>query len=316
MCERPSENGQECYNAAKPKGRRMQKIVFFLFKLFAALPLRLLHALGGFLGVLAFYAAPKDRARIRSHLAQAGLPADDAAVKAVLRETAKGGLELPVAFFRRPEEIAALFTGVNGWEHIEKAVAAGQGLLLITPHLGSYDLAGRYISERLPFPLTAMYKPPKIRALDAVMQAGRVRGKGRTAPTNVQGVKQVIKALRSGEATIVLPDHVPQPEEGDGVWARFFGRAAYTMTLAAKLARVQNVCPLFFCGERLPNGQGFVLHIAPLAGELNGDKAHDAQVINDNVEAWVRRFPEQYLFAYNRYKHPAGAPPAPEGQAV
>ena len=185
--------------------------------------------------------------------------------------------------------------------------------MFITPHIGSYDLAGRYISQQLPFPLTAMYKPPKIKALDSVMQAGRVRGKGKTAPTNIQGVKQVIKALRSGEATIVLPDHAPSPEEGgDGVWVPFFGKYAYTMTLAGKLAQVKGVKALFFCGERLPNGRGFVLHIEPMRGELNGDKQHDAQIINENTEYWIRRFPTQYLFMYNRYKQPAGAPLSPD----
>ena len=154
-----------------------------------------------------------------------------------------------------------------------------------------------------------MYKPPKMAAFDQIIREGRERGKGKTAPTNLQGVKQIIKALRSGEATIVLPDHVPNPKEGgDGVWANFFGRIAFTMTLAGKLAQIQSVTTLFFVGERLPNGRGFALHIEPLAGHLNGDKSHDAQIINDNVEAWVRRFPEQYLFAYNRYRNPTGLP--------
>ncbi|OSI12408.1 lysophospholipid acyltransferase family protein [Neisseria canis] len=289
----------------------MQSLLFFLFRCLAALPLSWLHRLGALLGNLAFYFDSSDKQRIKANLQAAGLNADNATVKAVFQETAKGGLELPVAFFRPPERIETLFKAVHGWEHVESALNAGEGLLFITPHIGSYDLAGRYISQQLPFPLTAMYKPPKIKAFDAVMQAGRVRGKGKTAPTNMQGVKQIIKALRAGEATIVLPDHVPAPEEGDGVWAKFFGRDAYTMTLAGKLAQVKGVKTLFFCGERLPDGQGFVLHIEPLQGGLNGDKAHDAQIINNNVEYWVRRFPTQYLFAYNRYKHPAGAPQAP-----
>ncbi|HFC8535821.1 TPA: lysophospholipid acyltransferase family protein [Neisseria bacilliformis] len=290
----------------------MQSLIFLLCRLLALLPLKCLHALAYFWGGLAFYLRREDRETIRANLRTANLAADNAAVKAVLRETAKSGLELPVAFFRRPEAIEALFQETHGWQHIENAVAAGEGLLLITPHIGSYDLAGRCISQQLPFPLTAMYKPPKIKAFDAVMQAGRVRGKGRTAPTSVQGVKQLIKALRSGEAVILLPDHVPSPEEGgDGVWAEFFGRYAYTMTLAGKLAQVKGVKTLFFCGERLAGGAGFALHIEPMRGTLNGDKAHDARVVNENVEYWVRRFPQQYLFAYNRYKQPAGAPERP-----
>ena len=290
----------------------MQMFVTFLFKCLAALPLPLLHFFGNLSGSIASRVSRKDRERARAHMLQAGLAADDADIKAVFQETAKGGLELPVAFFRRPEAIEALFTGVHGWEHVQTALDKGEGLLFITPHIGSYDLAGRYISQQLPFPLTAMYKPPKLKVFNAIMQAGRVRGKGKTAPTSIQGVKQVIKALRSGEATIVLPDHVPAPEEGgDGVWADFFGKPAFTMTLAGKLAQVKGVKALFFCGERLPGGKGFVLHIEPLQGSLNGDKAHDARLINQNVEYWIRRFPTQYLFMYNRYKHPAGAPPRP-----
>ena len=291
----------------------MQTLIIILFKLFSLLPLKFLHALGSFWGGIACRIMSEDRRRVIDNLTAAQLPADDRTVKAVFQETAKGGLELPVAFFRRPERIETLFKAVYGWEHVQTALDAGEGLLFITPHIGSYDLAGRYISQQLPFPLTAMYKPPKFKAMDAVMQAGRVRGKGKTAPTNMQGVKQVIKALRAGEATIVLPDHVPSPEEGgDGVWTEFFGKPAYTMTLAGKLAQVKGVKALFFCGERLPDDQGFALHIEPLRGELNGDKEHDARIVNENTEYWIRRFPTQYLFMYNRYKHPAGAPLPPQ----
>lgn len=288
----------------------MQSFVFWIFRLLAKLPLPFLHQIGHFSGSLAYYLNKTDRNRIRDNLQTAGIIADKTMIKTVLQETAKGGLELPVAFFREPQEITALFKRVHGWQHIQNAIENKQGLLLITPHLGSYDLAGRYISEQLPFPLTAMYKPPKLAAFDAVMQAGRRRGKGQTAPTNLQGVKQIMKALRQGEATIILPDHCPDPQNGgDGVWATFFGKSAFTMTLAAKLAKINNTATLFFCGKRLANGEGFELFIEPFSGQLNGDKTHDAQEINHEIERWIRRFPEQYLFAYNRYKTPAGAPP-------
>lgn len=284
-----------------------------IFQILAHIPLPLLHILGNILGCAMYAFSAADRKRIRQHLRIANLPSNNKMVLRVCQETVKSGLELPIAFFRQPEHIVSLFQEVNGWEHIENAIAQQQGLLLITPHIGSYDLAGRYISERLPFPLTAMYKPPKIKAFDDIMQMGRVRGKGKTAPTSLQGVKQVMKALRAGEATIILPDHVPNPYDGgDGVWVDFFGKPAYTMTLAGKLANINNVQTLFFVGERLPHGRGFALHIAPLSGSLNGDKSHDAFIMNENVANWVRRFPQQYLFAYNRYKQPWGAPDRPE----
>ena len=96
----------------------MQTLVTFVFKFLAALPLAWLHKLGNLLGSLGFCVLSKDRRRVFENMKLAGLNPTDEAVKKVFRETAKGGLELPVAFFRRPEEIENLFVSVNGWEHI------------------------------------------------------------------------------------------------------------------------------------------------------------------------------------------------------
>ncbi|MDO5687614.1 MAG: lysophospholipid acyltransferase family protein [Neisseria sp.] len=289
-----------------------------IFRVFGLLPLPVLHAIAYVAGTAAYFLAPKLRRRIAEHLRQAGIIADSRTVRQVARESIKGGLELAIAWTRSPDDMVGLFREIHGWEHVEAAMAAKQGLLLITPHLGSYDLAGRMISEKLPFPLTAMYRPPKKPYLEPVMNAGRQRGKGRTAPANAQGVRQVVRALRQREAVIVLPDQVPQA--GEGVVVTFFDRPAYTMTLAARLGSMDNVTPLFFVGERLPYGRGFVLHIVPFAGSLIKQAAADAQTINHNVEALIRRFPTQYLFSYNRYKMPAeaaatleSAPPANVG---
>ena len=282
----------------------MQKLVYFIFFLLALIPLPILQGLGSVLGRLGFYFATSERQRTTKNLHFSKLAANDQQaeklVKSIFAETAKSGLELSVAWTRSSKHIVSLFKEVHGWEHIEAAIERNEGLLLITPHLGNYDLAGRFLSEKLPFPLTAMYRPPKISWLENVMNSGRVRDNGYTAPANMLGVKQIVRALKNKQATIVLPDQVPG--EGEGVWATFFGQPAYTMTLASRLAVMPEVTPLFFCGERLPHGRGFVLHIAPLEGTLSGNREHDAQIINNNVEKWVTRFPSQYLFGYNRYK--------------
>lgn len=287
----------------------MQKLVYWVLMMVAWCPLRLLHSLATLLGALGFYLSADTRTRTMQNVHFSKLAADDQAerrlAKAVCIEAMKGAFELTIAWTRSSRHIVSLFKEVHGWSHIQEAIEQKQGLLLITPHLGSYDLAGRYISEQLPFPLTAMYRPPKIRWLEGIMNTGRERDNGHTAPATLQGVRQVVRALHHGEATIVLPDQVPKA--GEGVWVYFFRQPAFTMTLASRLARTPHVKTLFFCGERLAHGRGFALHIAPLAGELNGEREHDAQLINHNVEAWVARFPAQYLFSYNRYK---GVPPA------
>lgn len=282
----------------------MQKLVYFIFALLGRIPLPWLHRIGDLLGRLSFHLAKSKRRLMTQNVHFSKLCANDQAaqtlVKAICIETMKGGLELSIAWTRSSQHIVSLFRKVNGWEHIQSAIDQGNSLLLITPHLGSYDLAGRFLSEKLPFPLTAMYRPPKIPWLEEVMNNGRERDNGRTAPATKQGVKQILRALKEKEATVILPDQVPQ--QGDGVWVNFFDRPAYTMTLASRLAGMKNVTPLFFCGERLPDGRGFVLHIEPLQGTLNGDKSHDTQIINNNIEQWIKRFPSQYLFGYNRFK--------------
>ncbi|UOO92588.1 lysophospholipid acyltransferase family protein [Vitreoscilla stercoraria] len=291
----------------------MQLLLRLIFRFFAALPLPILHFLGTLLGSLTFYVSAKTRARTQENIRISQINEDyqsiNCLVKSTLQETAKSGLELPIAWCRDSQDVVKLFRQVHGWEHVEAAIAQDKGLLFITPHIGSYDLAGRFISERLPFPLTAMYRPPKLSWLEPIMQSGRERDQGRTAPANAQGVKIILKALKNKEATIVLPDQVPTG--GDGVWAKFFGQDAYSMTLAARLAQMSDVATLFFVGERLPNGQGFDLHVYPLEGKIGRDKLENVQIINDNVEKLIRIFPQQYLFSYNRFKTPAGAEPKP-----
>ncbi|KMN36582.1 MULTISPECIES: lysophospholipid acyltransferase family protein [Chromobacterium] len=286
----------------------MSKLVHLLLSFLAHLPLSWLQGLGAVLGRLTYHASPRYRARLRENLSSSKICRNyqllPRLVKQSAAETGKGALELAIAWCREPDDIAAMVRECIGWEHVEAALAKGHGIVFVTPHLGSYDIAGRYISSRLPFPLTAMYRPPKLAWLEPVMQAGRARGKGKTAPATGAGVRVLMKALKSGEATIILPDQVPG--NGEGVWAPFFERPAYTMTLVPRLAQISGVETLFFVGERLPGGQGFRVHIEPPAQAFSGDKEQDATQLNAQVEALIRRFPSQYLWSYNRYKCPPG----------
>lgn len=286
----------------------MAYFIGLICKILAHIPLYILTILGNTLGCLIYYFAPKTRKTITTNVQNSGIAQSyqntPLLVKRICMQTAKGALDLPIAWVRSPEHIASLFKEIHGWGAVQAALEAKKGLLLITPHLGSYDLAGRYISQQLPFPLTAMYRPPKLAWLEPIMNAGRIRGKGKTAPANAQGVRIVLKALKNKEATIVLPDQVPGA--GEGVWLPFFGRPAYTMTLAARLSQVEDVASFVFVGVRLSHGRGFALHIEPLEGTISNDKEHNALLINQHVESFIRRFPEQYLWSYNRYKCPRG----------
>ncbi len=291
----------------------MDKFLPALCGLIGRLPLGLLQRLGIVFGRLMLASSKRFATLAGDNLRQANLADNADDYKRLMRNSAAhtgmGALELTIAWGCDPDYIASLVKSCRGWEAVQASVEAGHGLLFITPHLGAYDIAGRYLATRLPFPLTAMYKPPKLKWLEPMMNAGRVRGNGKTAPATPAGVRQVMKALRSGEATIILPDHVPG--EGDGVWAKFFGRNALTMTLAARLGEMKQVDTFFFYGHRLGLGEGFEVRIRPLSQPFSGDRHADATLMNSELEQLIRQAPEQYLWSYNRYKHPVGAEPRP-----
>jgi KDO2-lipid IV(A) lauroyltransferase len=130
----------------------------------------------------------------------------------------------------------------------------------------------------------------------------RTRPGLRTAPTTLAGVKQMLKALKRGQPLGLLPDQVPPL--GLGVWAPFFGRDAYTMTLSARLAQQSGADILLAWGERLAWGRGFKVHVVPFQGDLPRDALQAATRINQAMESLVRQCPRQYLWGYARYKTP------------
>ena len=289
----------------------------FLIGLFANLPLPANHLLGAWLGRLVYRLSRRYRLRIEANLAlYAGhvrLDADQLVLlrAAAVREAGKGFTELAVAWMAPVDAAYGLVRQCSGWDHVAEAEARGKGIIFVTPHLGCYDIAGRYLESRLP--VMALYRPPKAQWLEGVMQAGRVRGEGATAQANAGGVRALLRTLKKGGNIIILPDQVPAAEQGgEGVWVDFFGRPAYTMTLLGRLAQSTGATVLYFFGERLPGGTGYHVRIEPMSEPFSEDRTVAARQTNAMVEKLVRMAPAQYLWGYNRYKHPAGAPLPPD----
>ena len=285
-----------------------------LFRLLARLPLGANHALGAFLGRLVYALSPRYRSRVLDNLKASGVCPPPGDVGQLARQNAaeigKGATELAWALFRSDDAIAKV-RGRVGWEQVERLRAAQRPIIFVTPHLGSYDIAGRYLWAHLP--ILAMYRPHKIFWIDQLLREGRNRGAApdgtNVAPANMAGVRMILKHLKRGGCSVVLPDQVPGL--GDGEWAEFFGRPAYTMTLLGRLQDSSGAAIVFCYAERLPGAQGYVLHLEALDEPLSKDRAQSARRVNAMVEKLVRERPSQYLWGYNRYKRPAGAPPAP-----
>ncbi len=226
---------------------------------------------------------------------------------AVAAETGKGILELPWLWSRLQAEVVAKVVKVDNWALVEAAWAAGKGILFLTPHLGCFEITAQYYASFRP--MTVLYRKPKRAGLAALVEAGRGANL-KLAPADLSGVRSLLKALKNGEAVGMLPDQVPG--SGEGVWVPFFGRPAYTMTLAPRLADTGATVLLAYA-ERLPGGRGYHLKLFPLAEPLAGSAEDKAAQLNRALEGLIRQCPGQYAWAYNRYKRPRGAPPPPSG---
>jgi KDO2-lipid IV(A) lauroyltransferase len=276
-----------------------------ILRLIGGLPLPLIHWLGSVLGWAMYGMSPTYRRHLRENLAAAGY--DDAARvrRGAIAAAGQMVLELPALWFRPHDEVAALVKSVEGADAAYAARESGKALLFLTPHMGAFEVAAQYAGREMP--ITVLYRRPKLAWLDPVMRAGRARAKVRLVPADLSGVREMFSALQRREAVGFLPDQVPGV--GEGEWTEFFGRPAYTMTLAAKLAGRDNVACFLAFARRLPNSEGYAIHLRPLPRAEAGETP--TRRLNRALEALVRECPEQYLWGYNRYKVPQGAPPRP-----
>ncbi|MFM1880389.1 MAG: hypothetical protein RLZZ344_623 [Pseudomonadota bacterium] len=287
-----------------------------LFKLAAFLPLRLLRAVGLLLGLAVWASSARYRQAFNTQWYQAldywqSGRAGRATPERPPRKFAAIGqagillTELP-KIWCRPQAAEAMTS--TGFDQMHAALEGGRGLIILTPHLGAFELAARRIA--LEFPLTVLYRPARKPWVEHLLQAFRSARGVRAVPANAQGVRQLLRTLRQGGAIGLLPDQVPS--QGEGLVSDFFGRPAYTMTLPIRLAQASGAALAWATAVRTPGGWSLSLEpwsvgehqatsdFADVLPQMSLDKA--VGEMNHGLESRIARAPEQYLWAYNRYK--------------
>ena len=269
-----------------------------VFRFFSVFPLWLLHIIGCVLGWVAFAVSGVYRQRFLANAALAGY--SFAQVRAAVGHAGRMVAELPRLWLGAPVPVR-----IEGEPCVEQAWAAGRGVIFLTPHLGCFEMSAQAIATRWSAqqgPITVLYRPARQAWLAKVMETARNRPGMQAVPTTLAGVRQMIKALRRGEAVGLLPDQVPP--EGLGVWSPVFGKPAYTMTLAARLVQQTGAAVVLARCERLPWARGYALHLQTLAEPLASDLPTAVGQINGAMEQLIRACPQQYLWGYGRYKQP------------
>lgn len=258
----------------------------------------MLHGLGGLFGRIAYQFDHRFKERIDANVKRAFTSLDRNDLKKLtslaIREIGKCLMEAPAIWFNTPQKNFRWVKQCYGWNYVEAALKKKKGIIFLTPHLGCFEITAQYYAHF--YPITVLFKRPKQKWLANIVISGRRHSHIHLAEANIQGVKQLMQALKKGEAIGILPDQVPN--EGQGVWAQFFNTPAYTMTLVSKLAESSKATVLIGFGHRLSKGQGYEVFIEPLGSD------HSPQGINDQLELLIRKHPSQYLWNYQRFKKP------------
>lgn len=282
-----------------------------LLWLFGQLPFRFVQGVGGLLGWLSAWVPNEHRdvSERNVRLCFPELPPREQRmlVRESLAEAGKTLTETFALWFGPVSRSLALVREVRGAEAFEAAVARGKGVLLISPHLGSWEVIGLHVGAR--HPMLCMYRPPRMEQLDAIIREGRQRTGTRIVPTDAHGIRALMQALKGGEVVGILPDQDPRDASG-AVFAPFFGVQANTMTLISRLVAKSGAAPFFTFAERLPKGRGFILHLIPADPAIaDTDPVRATTALNAGVEQCVRMAPEQYQWSYKRFRtRPEGEP--------
>ncbi len=280
----------------------VRKLILKLsLNMLAALPLALVQVIGSFLGLLAYVGSKQYRSLFRPQY-EAVITSHRLPLKLWEAVRASGMLFSDSLWIWRNPAKALCLVEVQNWDLVESAINEGHGLVMLTPHLGGFEIIPRVLAQH--FPATILYRPSRQEWLNEVVEEGRAYPNMHFVPTNLNGVRQMTRALTRGEAIGILPDQVPSG--GEGVWVPFFGRPAYTTPLPARLANRNDTPVVMFTAKRKKIGQGWLMQATRLA-PLSEDATIAAAELNVAIENAVLVAPEQFIWSYNRYKHPTGA---------
>ena len=270
------------------------------------LPLWLAQLLGGCGGIIALLFSKQFRELFNKNYSRA-MALHGIKQRPLIAAAASGMLFMDSLWIWYNPKKALTKTQFINWEMVDKAIQHGRGLIILSPHLGGFEIIPRYIAQH--FPATIMFRPARQEWLNEIVVLGRAYPNINFVPANLQGVRAMTRTLKEGGAIALLPDQVPS--SGDGVWASFFNQNAYTTTLPARLSNRNQTPVILFSAIRKSLGQGWVVEVRLLEPfSENSEKA--AVQMNQAIEEAILNAPEQFIWSYNRYKHPEGALLPPE----
>ena len=274
----------------------------WLLRFLSWMPLPLLRLLGSLVGLWIGYVPGRRFETCLANLRLCYPEKDDVWHQSMARKSliheARTMLEMVRLWHLSPSQIESLAVRVSGLDLLEQAKAQGKGVILVTPHFGSWEFSGLYLTGHVT--IYSMYRPLKHRLIDDFVRQGRQHTGAILAPADMTGVRLLLRALQESHAVGILPDHVPRRKE-DGVMAPFFGIPANTGALVSRLARRQDVVVLLIQSRRCRGGFHVSFHAAD-SRVYSHDRVEAATGINAMVETAIAEDVAQYWWSYPRFR--------------
>jgi len=284
-------------------------LIRVLLTLCAYIPLSVTRALGRGLALVYWPFGGRSRKVAERNIALAfpELPAveQQALAKHSLMATAELMAESGHVWLRSTAHVQSLIVSCEGEEQIREAVASGRGVVVLAPHLGNWEVVGLHVG--MLGNLVSLYEPPKLAGLGKMIKKARERSGATLVPTDTRGLARLLKSVKRGNISGILPDQVPA-DVNAGQNTPFFGVEAFTSTLASKLIRRTGALVVFGFARRVPGG--FDIRYRSAEPDIyDDDLAVSLAALNRGVEGCVSHCVEQYQWVYKRFRvRPSNGP--------
>ncbi len=270
-----------------------------IIRLFGMLPMGLAQWVGALVGRCLYWLPNKTKQQTQLNI-QRCLPhltptQQKLVTKQSLAHTAMAMMEMGHNWCRKPGANLARIQNITGQQLLTEA----KPRIVLTPHFGNWELFATWLANQVP--LTALYKPAKLEALDKLIAAGRTTSGMALAPASAKGVLNLKRALKKQQAILILPDQ--EPPAKSAIEVKFFDQPAYTMTLAGQLAKGADIQILLGWAQRLGPNKGFNVELLDITKQCTKDSLEDTvQAMNDAIADLIRQHPAQYQWEYRRFK--------------
>ncbi|MCV6625138.1 MAG: lysophospholipid acyltransferase family protein [Cellvibrionaceae bacterium] len=276
-------------------------LISYLMKAISALPLGVSRALGRGLGNLLWWFNSREAKVTRRNLElcfpDMSQGERHSLAKQSLCETMMMLMETPAVWMRDMAWLHSKILEVEGLPLLQDSLAEGKGLIIIAPHLGNWEVVGLHAAQF--GNMTSLYAPPKNAEVGAIIQASRQKSGASLVPTDRRGVLSLLKSLKAGGISGILPDQVPI--DGAGELVEFYQRPAMTMGLLCNLLQKTGCRAVLSYAARVPGGFRLV-YKAPHPDIFSDDMQQSMLGLNRTVEMAIADIPSQYQWEYKRYK--------------